>query len=421
MGVSTSRLPRSWASAIEQLRRDARAVGLRVAGRGPSPLVKGTPGPAQAEAEARAFASAPARGARGNARELVVARVVRETADASTLVLRDPGGAPFAFAPGQFFTLLCEVDGETVTRNYSASNAPGTGELHLTIKRKLGGAVSPVLCRAQAGDRLRALGPFGAFVVPPALPEGAPRRLVLVAGGAGITPLASIARTLLATEPAAELALVYANRREEDIILASELRELALAHARRLTIVHVLEEPPAGFEGVVGRLDRVATARALATLPLASHAEARFYVCGPEGMRDEVLAALAARGVADSAIFIERFVIGPRPHAAISSATVLASAAPGARPVAIRVKGRTHRTVALPGATLLEAGLAAGAPMPFSCAVGGCGACRVRLVSGTVELEEPNCLGEAERAAGYVLACVGRPSGPCVVEVPEGA
>ena len=114
------------------------------------------------------------------------------------------------------------------------------------------------------------------------------------------------------------------------------------------------------------------------------------------------------------AVRVERFAIGPRPSAAAA-----APAAAGSRTIAIRVGDRTHRAVALAGATLLEAGLAAGAPMPFSCGVGGCGACRVRLVVGEVEMEEPHCLSDAERAAGLVLACVGRPTGACAIEVPE--
>lgn len=367
---------------------------------------------------AAAGPDALAPGARGNARELVADRVVRETPHAVTLVLRAPDGERFDFAPGQFFTLLTTIDGEVVPRNYSASNAPGHDELHLTIKEKAGGKVSPLLCRTRPGERVPVLGPFGSFVVP-VLAAGAPRRLVLVAGGGGITPLASIARTLLASEPEAELALLYANRREEDIILAAELQALVQAHQGRFSLVHVLEEAPAGWGGEIGRLDRSTAALALAALPLAVHPATRFYVCGPDGMRDEVLHALSARGVDESAILVERFTTGPRPHVGTSSAAIAAAVAPGGRPVTIRVKDRTHRTVALPGATVLEAGLAAGAPMPFSCAVGGCGACRVKLLEGSVELEEPNCLSDAERAAGYVLACVGRPCGPCVVEVPE--
>jgi ferredoxin-NADP reductase len=355
---------------------------------------------------------------RASAREVVVARVVAETPSAVTLVLRDADGASFDFLPGQFFTVLALHEGHVVRRNYSASNAPSGGELHLTIKRKPGGKVSPLLCASREGDRLRVLGPFGSFVVGP--PSSAPRRLVLVAGGAGITPLASIARTTLAREPDAQIVLVYGSRNAGDVILRAELDALALAHPGRFTVLHVHEEPSSSTASVeVGRLDRATVARALDRVPLASDPAARYFVCGPDGMRDEVVAALEARGVAPEAIAMERFSIGPRPHVASSSAEIASAVAPGARPIAIRVKGRVHRTTALPGATVLEAGLAAGAPMPFSCAVGGCGACKVKLIDGRVEVEEPNCLSDQERAAGYVLTCVGRPCGPCTVEIVE--
>jgi len=301
------------------------------------------------------------------------------------------------------------VGGEIVPRNYSASNAPGDAELHLTIKKKDGGRISPLLTRVRAGGRLRVLGPFGSFVVHDRdLHDARPRVLVLVAGGAGITPLVSIARTMLAREPTAQIALLYANRAANEVIFANALDALAREHATRFTLVHV-----------TGLLDRRAATSALDAVPHASHPDARFFVCGPDGMRDEVLAALASRGIAEEAIAIERFTIGPRPHVAASAAAIAASASPGARPVAIRIDGRTHRTTALPGATVLEAGLAAGAPMPFSCAVGGCGACKLKVLEGSVEVEEPNCLTAAERAAGFVLACVGRPCGPCVLEKVE--
>jgi ferredoxin-NADP reductase len=245
---------------------------------------------------------------------------------------------------------------------------------------------------------------------------------VLIAGGSGITPLMAIARTLLATEPDAQLALVYANRRRASILFEAALDALRREHPGRLSVRHVLEEAPPGWDGERGRLDRATCARALSALPLAGHPSARYFVCGPDGMRDEVLVALADRGVAPGAVLVERFATGPRPLAAGSGAglpAALDAASSGGRSVAIRVGERTHQALARPGATLLEAGLAAGVSMPFSCAVGGCGACRVRLVEGQVELDEPNCLSASERGLGYVLACVGRPLGTCVVEVPE--
>lgn len=406
-----NRLPRSWSLRIDQLRRDVSTVTRRLGGANAPPVVARTVRPAETEpAKARVDAKA---------RPLVVTRVIRETADAVTLVLCDPEHTVFDFQPGQFFTLLVELEGEVVPRNYSASNAPGSSELHLTIKRKVGGRVSGVLVRARAGDTLRVLGPFGSFVLSPRIDAAHCRKLVLVAGGAGITPLASIARSVLAVEPASEIALVYGNRREADVALASELEALAIEHGPRFRLVHVLEEGVADPGLHVGRLDRATTKHVLDTLPLAAvHAvDTRFFVCGPDPMRDEVVAALTERGIATDRIHVERFTIGPRPQVEASSAALAASAAPGARPVAIRIgKDLRHATV-LPGATLLEAGLSAGLDMPFSCAAGGCGACRVRVVEGDVELEEPNCLSDSERAAGYVLTCVGRPCGPCTIEV----
>ena len=82
--------------------------------------------------------------------------------------------------------------------------------------------------------------------------------------------------------------------------------------------------------------------------------------------------------------------------------------------------GREHGVQVEAGQTILEAALAANVDAPFSCAMGGCGACRVHLDAGEVLMEEPNCLSRGEREQGYVLMCVGRPLGPCTIEV-EGA
>lgn len=338
-------------------------------------------------------------------------RAIDETHDVTTIVLRDPSRSRFAFVPGQFFTLLVPLDdGEVVPRNYSASNAPGEGELHLTVKTKAGGRASGVVAAMRPGDRLRALGPFGSFTVAP--DPSARRRLLLVAGGVGITPLASIARAVLAGEPASEVVLVYGNRRAEDVVFDGMLEALRREHRGRFSIVRVLEQPPPAWEGAVGELDRAVTARILEAIPLARDPEVQAFVCGPDAMREEVVAALGAHGVAADAIHVERFSIGPR-------APAPAPPPPADAPdvVTILANGRAHRARARAGATLLELGLAAGAPMPFSCAVGGCGACRVKLVEGAVHVEEPSCLTESERAAGWVLACVGRPSGACTVAI----
>ena len=88
-----------------------------------------------------------------------------------------------------------------------------------------------------------------------------------------------------------------------------------------------------------------------------------------------------------------------------------------AQTVEVLVHGDRHAVVVKPGLTILEAAQDAGVDMPFSCTVGGCASCRVRLKSGKVALGEPNCLDPDEKADGYILACVSKPLGPCVVEV----
>lgn len=389
-------MPRPWLDGYATMRRDVRTVALGLLGQSLPPLVT--------RPQRRRLAAAIV------GRELRIARVVRETPDAVTLDLVDPTGAPIAYEAGQFFTALVEVGGQTLRRAYSASSSPLDGPgVSLTVKRVLGGrASSRLVDDARAGDLLRVLGPSGSFTVPP--PDGAPRHLVLIAGGSGITPLLAIARDALARDPAARVSLVYGNRAERDVIFREPLAQLERDHATRLTVRHVLAEPPPGFAGTTGLLDRANVARELDALGV--EADALHFVCGPEPMMIEARAALDARGVARDRVRAERFT---QPHLRAGAELRLPDA-----PQSLRFlhRGVEREVVAPPGRTLLEAGLDAGVAMPFSCTMGGCGACRVRLAAGGVMMEEPNCLGEDERAAGWVLGCVARPTEPCTVEVP---
>jgi len=385
------------ASRLRTLRRDLATVVSVLAGRGPSPVV---PIARRAREPAVDAAAATPRGVR-------IERVVRETADAVTLVLRDAAGEPIRFAPGQFFTLLVRLpDGEVARRAYSASSSALDGAtVSLTVKRVAGGRVSTHLVdRAREGDALEVLGPSGSFVPAPA---AGPRRLVLVAGGSGITPLASIARTLLASEPQTRLALVYGNRGERDVVLRDALGALAVEHGPRFVVRHVLEVPPPGWTGGVGPLDAAALARELDAMGEPDAPTTEYFLCGPAPMMLAARGLLERRSVAPARIHEERFI----------SAHATAPAADRPQPVTVRSRGAHHRFVVAPGQTLLEAAMQQRVDLPFSCTVGGCGACRVRLVEGRVVLHEPNCLSAEERADGYVLTCIGRPGAPCTLEV----
>ena len=330
-------------------------------------------------------------------RRLVVREIVRETADAATLWLADPSGAPIPFVAGQFFTLHVRVGGETVRRAYSAMSSPrDPSRVGVTVKRIAGGRASTYLVEnARAGDAFDVLGPSGSFTLAP--DPAARRAIVLVGGGSGITPLMAILGEVLAVERESRVALVYGNRREEDVIFARALAELARENPERFALRHVYG----------AALDAARFARELDAIDAP---DAEHFVCGPEPMMRVARDVLAARGVPAEKIHEERF-LSPELRAAHR-----APARAGAR-VTVRLAGREHTVDVAPGRTLLEAGLAADVPMPFSCALGGCGACRVRVTKGTVEMDEPTCLTSEERAKGFALACVGTPSDGAVVEV----
>ena len=107
---------------------------------------------------------------------------------------------------------------------------------------------------------------------------------------------------------------------------------------------------------------------------------------------------------------------GAEPVAALAPGTdVLPSES--VETITLRDGDDEYRFEVEPGETILEAAERSDAPLPYSCAMGGCGSCRVKVLSGHIVVDEPNCLTDAERAEGHALTCVGRPAGPCTVEV----
>ena len=333
---------------------------------------------------------------------LRVADVVRESPSTRTFVLAAPdGGAPaFAYRAGQHLTLLVEVDGTLHRRCYSFSTSPLAGGLPaITVRRVPDGVVSRHLHeRVGAGDTLVALDPTGDFTLQ--TDATARRHLALVAGGVGITPLMSLAETVLRAEPGSRVTLLCGHRSEDEIIFRERLGVLAGHFGQRFAVQFALDAADDGWTGLRGALDGALVLRSLAGQPADA-----WFVCGPEPMMQSVCAALEAAGIPRNRVHTERFA-----YAAAAATPIPDHAAE----ILFARSGR--RVTARPGQTILEAGLEAGVDLPFSCTLGGCGACKVRKRSGTVVTSEPNCLGDDERAAGYVLACCSYADSSVVVE-----
>ncbi len=334
-------------------------------------------------------------------RWLTVREVVHETADAATLFFERDVLADWR--PGQFLTVHLTIDGERLRRAYSlCTRADDPRGPAITIKRVPGGKVSNALvAAAEPGLRLEVRGPSGQFTLPP---RTGLRRVLLVGGGSGITPLVTLAEALCADGD--RVTLLFGNRDHDAIIFRDRLAALAAAHPEQLVVRHVLETPPDGWSGGVGRLDPDTLVAELERLAAREHDLA--YSCGPVGLMESARAALTTLGIARERLREERFQsLGENRARALPTT---------AQALRITLDGATHEVVARPGATILEAGLAAGLAMPFSCTMGGCGACRVHL-EGEVAHDTPNGLGPEEEAQGYAFACIARPLGPCAIEV----
>jgi len=399
-------LPAFVGDPAKAARRDAQVLfDALVHGRRPSPLVKrGARHDDPSRAQVVALAGAPSLTV---SRRVKVARVVRETPDAVSLYLEELNGQPLRFRAGQFMSVDVVVDGVRLRRAYSLAApaaGPGSEAPHITIKRVPDGRVSNLLNEsAHEGMQLDVLGPSGSFVLEPA-PAGATRQLLLVAGGSGITPIMSLLATALHQEPTARVTLVYGNRAEGDVIFRERLAALVEASDGRLVVDHVLSDATPGWQGARGLLDGATLGARLVALGVDLHTVDECFVCGPTPMMDAARELLLGRGLPKERLHEERF--------GSPEARTEARGAETPQPMTLK-RGTGSRTLVVqPGQSLLDAAIAGGEAMPFSCAMGGCGACKMLCVDGEVAMEEPNCLSDAERAEGYVLTCVGHAVGP---------
>jgi predicted ferric reductase len=226
-----------------------------------------------------------------------VTEVRPEHGRAWTLVLEPEGHTGFRFQPGQF-AWLSLWNGPFGMREHPfsfSSSAERQGEVTMTI-RELGDFTATVK-EVRPGQRAYMDGPYGAFSVDRHRSPG----YVFIAGGVGITPVMSMLRTLADRGNDQPLLLIYANMAWEDVIFREELEELK--RRLRVTIVHVLDQPPAGWPGESGRV----TAETLKRHLPADRNSRDYFICGPDRMMDAIERALTDLGVSLAYIHSERY------------------------------------------------------------------------------------------------------------------
>lgn len=358
---------------------------------------------------------------------LSVREVCAETADAISVAFEVPDALreTYRFREGQFLTLKAQVDGEELRRSYSicvpVQHYERTGELRVGIKRVADGRFSNwANDTIKPGVQLDVMSPDGRFHG--RREPGRARHVVGFAGGSGITPMLSLIGTLLEAEPQCRFSLVYGNRTVSSIMFLEQLEGLRNRYLGRLRLLHVLSDEPQEIELLSGLLDQARCTSLLATV-LSDAPIDEAFICGPAPMMDAAEAALLAFGVARERIRIERFgtpaapastagagfVAGQRGAKGHHRAEVESGGVPPAKIVIVVDGKERHLELAHEGASLLDAGLAAGAPLPYACKGGVCCTCRCKVLEGEVRMDRNFTLEPQEIEAGFVLSCQAHP------------
>lgn len=338
---------------------------------------------------------------------LKVAAVDALTADSSAITFEVPAelAETFRFRPGQHLTLRRLFDGVDVRRTYSVCSSVVRGPLRVAVKRLDGGVFSCwVLEQLQPGDELEVLPPAGRFG--PDLDPARARRYGLIAAGSGITPVLSIAASVLDTEPRSDVVLIYGNRTQRDVMFLEELSDLKDRYPGRLQVLHVLSREEQESELLSGRIDPDRLCRLFAAM-VPVDAVDEWYLCGPFGMVTEGRQTLLDAGADPSRVHVELFHADAPPPRERTPHT----GTPDTATVRVVLNGRSSTLqVERDGESVLDAVLAVRADAPYACKGGVCGTCRARCVLGAVEMDVNYALEPDELAAGVVLTCQSHPT-----------
>ncbi len=340
---------------------------------------------------------------------LAVADIRRETEDCVSIAFEVPTdlAQAYQYVQGQYLTLRTEIDGAEIRRSYSICSSPLDAELRVAVKQVYEGIFSTYANKTlKVGDTLEVMTPEGRFFTP-IYPENA-KNYVAFAVGSGITPILSILKTVLQSEPNSTFTLFYGNKNRSSIIFKEKLEALKNKYMGRLSLYHILSREQDNAPIFNGRLNAEKCAKFSPKLIDLSQIDECF-LCGPEEMIFDIQAYLVENGLDKKKVHFELFTSNTQKAQAVYAEKHKEDAGKQSQ-VSIVLDGTTF-DLKMPylGLSVLDAALNVGADLPFACKGGVCCTCRAKVIEGEVNMTVNYSLEPAEVAAGFILTCQAHP------------
>lgn len=347
--------------------------------------------------------------------QLTVKEVRKETEDCVSVLFEIPDNLKkdFLFQQGQSLTMRKMLNNEDVRRTYSICSSPLDNEWRVAIKKVDGGLFSSFAnTDLKKGDVLEVMQPVGKFYV--ALDPSHKKNYLAIAAGSGITPLLSIIKTTLRTEPQSSFTLIYGNKNRSSIIFFEELEGLKNKYLQRFNFINILSRERTDATINFGRINADKLNELEKLVDYSSFNEA--FICGPEEMIFTTKDYLEAKGIDKKKIHFELFTTPGQKKSGVVSRESGVDSGPKSK-ISIKLDGRSFDfDLSLTSdITILDAALKQGADLPFACKGGVCCTCKAKLLEGQVSMDVHWGLEDEEVEQGYILTCQSHPKTEKVV------
>jgi ring-1,2-phenylacetyl-CoA epoxidase subunit PaaE len=341
--------------------------------------------------------------------QLTVSEVRKETHDCVSIAFTVPPELKetYQYKQGQYITLRTNINGEDIRRSYSICSSPLDNELRVAVKKADRGIFSTYANELLTkGDVLDVMPPIGKFFAE--LNPANAKQYVGFVAGSGITPLISIIKTTLRTEPKSSFTLVYGNRNRHSIIFKDELEGLKNRYMDRFRIIYILSREKTDAAINFGRID-AAKCTALCNKNLDISSTDEFFLCGPENMIFSVKEQLLQMGVDKKKIHFELFTTPGQKQSSVVRRESPVDTEHKSK-ITVKLDGIAFDfELGFEGDAILDAALMNGADLPYACKGGVCCTCRAKLVEGEVDMDVNYGLEPEEIERGFILTCQSHP------------